>query len=369
MLTLSQASARIHLPSLLIGVLHYEYLRLEGMRLMLERRTDGQANWKFGKPSSAKANGGLALVPKNRTQFPTLIDFALQDGVLVYRAAGRPDITIAVHEGAIASPGDDTPVSLVLDGTYNGRAARISGDTQSFKKMRRTATPFGVALQMAAANATLNFDGTLMEPMDFDGAQGRLAIDAKSVGDLLNAFGSDEKLAVPLLLTGQFSRTGDDWKLDGTEERFATSPFRGDLALHEGPRGQPDKVHVDLSFATLELKPLLTGAGAGGGKPIDFTGDPGTLFDGRVRGKGTVGENIRDQPSNHGTHGARPDDGRSAAFRPRQRESRHVWAGPRRRQGRTCRRGRHDNRHRPRAGRRVCSDDSEGRRAAGPRCT
>ncbi|MBV8650793.1 MAG: AsmA family protein, partial [Alphaproteobacteria bacterium] len=68
MVTIGRLDAAIGLRPLLHGALRYDRLRLEGARILLERNAAGEPNWRFpsgGSPSP----GGLALVPKDRSQF------------------------------------------------------------------------------------------------------------------------------------------------------------------------------------------------------------------------------------------------------------------------------------------------------------
>ena len=55
---------------------------------------------------------GLVLVPKNRTQFPGLIDFVLRAGKWTYRVPGSRDLRLDAAELVIRSEADDSPMSL-----------------------------------------------------------------------------------------------------------------------------------------------------------------------------------------------------------------------------------------------------------------
>src|SRR5262245_55666029 len=72
MVRIGKFSALLEVEPLLRGVLHYRQLHLADVTVVLERDPQGIGNWKFG---GSAGPGGLGLVPKNRTQFPTLIDF------------------------------------------------------------------------------------------------------------------------------------------------------------------------------------------------------------------------------------------------------------------------------------------------------
>ena len=295
MVRIGRLAATLDLAAVLHGVLRYEHLRLDNVRVLLERRADGAPNWKLGRTPARLPNGGLALVPANRTQFPSLLDFVLTKGTVVYRNAGRPDITMAARDLRIAASDETAPASLKLDGTYNGAGVQMSATTASFAVMRDASVPFATVLDLVADGATARFDGTLREPLDFDGAVGALQLKSIDLGKLLAKFGSDEPLAVPLTLNGGLLRNGDDWTLEKVSGRLATSDFAGALALREGGRGQPDLVRLDLASPLLDVAALLAGRGAAAGADtsLGFVASPGTLFDGRIVARAAVWNRLR----------------------------------------------------------------------------
>src|SRR5690349_9934454 len=114
MVRIGQVSAVVDLGSLLEGVLRYERLHIADARIVLERNAEGTGNWKFGGGGS-----GAGLVPKRRTEFPTLVDFAGERGLITYRTRSGSLIEIRLDRVAISSPGEGTPVRLLAQGAYN----------------------------------------------------------------------------------------------------------------------------------------------------------------------------------------------------------------------------------------------------------
>jgi uncharacterized protein involved in outer membrane biogenesis len=289
MLRIGRLSAVIDLTSLLRGVVRYETLHVDDMTLLLERAADGGANWKFGAPGrsggGATTKGGLELVPKNRTQFPTLIDFVLTNGRVIYRHVGASDIDIGFKRATIAAPGESTPVQLAVDGSYNGTPARITGpDMGSFDEMRDATQPYKGGIDLVTGSAALHLQGKYMEPLDFEGVSGPMRIDVHSLGGLLKVFGVDGAPSVPLRIAGEFAHEGDLWRLDKASGDLVKDAFTGTLALDEGKRGESDRLRPDLDFATLDLGPLL-GGGSGGGMTLGTPAKPGLLVDGDVRAR------------------------------------------------------------------------------------
>src|SRR5688500_5552800 len=250
MVRIGQFSAQLEVGPLLHGVLHYRQLRMSDVTVVLERDPDGIGNWKFG---GGAGPGGLGLVPKNRTQFPTLIDFAGERGLVTYRTRSGIVLGIRLDRVAIASPGDETPVQLLAEGVYNDVPARLDATTESFAVLRDHDVPFGTRFTLAGPDTDIAFNGTLQAPLDFEGARGELSIAARSLDDLVAAMGGTTKADLPLTVDGILVRNGDHWSLNAAKGQLQQSDFSGALALTEGKSKQPDDVALDLGFSILDV--------------------------------------------------------------------------------------------------------------------
>ncbi|HKP27298.1 MAG TPA: AsmA family protein [Dongiaceae bacterium] len=254
MVRVGKLSAQLEVGPLLHGVLHYRQLRLSDVTVVLERDPHGIGNWKF-------AGGGIGLVPKNRTQFATLIDFAGERGLITYRTRSGNVLGIRLDRVAIASPTEQTPVQLVADGAYNDVPTRLEATTDSFAVMRDAAVPFGARFTLAGPDTDIAFSGTLREPLDFEGARGELTIDARSLDDLIAAMGGKARADLPMTVAGVLVRNGDHWSLDAAKGRLQQSDFSGALALIEGKPRQLDDVALDLGFSDLDVDALVASFG------------------------------------------------------------------------------------------------------------
>src|SRR5262249_2203201 len=143
--SIKKITARIDAMSLWNHVLRFDYLRLDQPEINLERNKDGTGNWRFagsGLPSST----GIAIIPKNRTQFPTLLDFETSKGKITFRTWSDGILRIDFHTLAINAPDDSHRVALETMGAYNGTEITLRGNTDSFVAMRDKSTPFGTNL-------------------------------------------------------------------------------------------------------------------------------------------------------------------------------------------------------------------------------
>ncbi|MEJ0069078.1 MAG: AsmA family protein [Pseudomonadota bacterium] len=264
MLRIARLSARLDLSSLLRGALRFEKLTLEKPALLLERDDAGNVNWRI-KRSDAPSLFHIAVIPRNRTEFPTLIDFVLRDGALIYRAAGNQDLRVAFQRLAIGAADDAQAVTLDVDGAYDDTPVQLSGKTDSFSVLRDRAVPFGTLFALVTKSGTLGFKGTMTEPLDLDGIEGRLTIAAPKLGDLLTTFGAAFHADVPLSIAGRLTTSGVHWLITEATGKLAQDPFDGSFDLAETPPGHADEIVGALNFARLDLKRLLAGDGDAGG--------------------------------------------------------------------------------------------------------
>jgi AsmA family protein len=287
MLRIESLSAEIDPWPLLRGVLRYRTLRTTKPIIILERDSAGTGNWKFAGQGTPSAHG-MAIVPKNRTQFPSLLDFALSDGEVDYRTSSGAWLRLKFHDLAIHAADDDTPVTVTGDGTYNDIAARLTATAQSFAIMRDGAAPFGATSTLATASSNMSFAGTMMKPLDFDGVQGTLRIDARNLGGLLAIFGATQPANFPFLANGALTKDGDHWLLSGAAGKLADNNFAGTLMLDEGPRAHPDNISLALDFAELDLTKILAPQDVAGGFSLQLDKNPGANLDARIRARQIV---------------------------------------------------------------------------------
>lgn len=286
-------SAQIDMAALWHGVLRYKRLRIEKPVLLLERKPGVPPNWRF-PGASGPVRGGLALVPKDRTQFPSLPDLVLRNGMLILRRLGGYDIRINFYTLAVHAAGDDQPAHLAVDGAYNGAQVQLKADTDSFAQMRDGTQPFGASFTISTAPGTLDFKGTLTKPLDFDGVHGTMDIDAQNLGDLLKMFGATEPVPFALHFAGPFDKTGGHWQITQGDGHMPAGTFKGNVALDEGDHGKPDAITADLAFDRLDATMLLASRGTGSGPvALQPDADPGAVFDAKLAAHELVYNKLR----------------------------------------------------------------------------
>ncbi|HVR66274.1 MAG TPA: AsmA family protein, partial [Verrucomicrobiae bacterium] len=254
MVRIESVTAEIDPWSLFGGPIRFEKLEVIKPVIVLERDANGLGNWKIGKIVSSSERSA------SRSQFPTLIELTLRGGNVSFRTTSGNWLRVALDDLEIRSGGADRPLTITLDGAYNDLQAKLTADAQSFDALRDTSRPYGIDFSIASASTSIEFKGTLQDPLGFDGVLGSLAIDAKKLDGLLRIFGAESGIDPPVHFAGDLQRQEDHWQLSAVQGELGGSAFSGGLVLDEAPRGQPDDVGFDLAFPKLDLDPLMKGA-------------------------------------------------------------------------------------------------------------
>jgi hypothetical protein len=266
MITIEAIDAALDRAALLQGKLIYESLQVTRPRIALERDTSGKGNWEFGSgggSASAASDSRLVLVPKNRRQFPSLLNFRLTGGEVRFRTSSGKWLRLPLDDLTIQAADEDAPVSLVLDGGYNDTDALLTATTASFNAFRDASKPFDAGFSIATPGVKLDFKGVLERPLDFDNVAGRLALEARRLDDLIGIFDTPTGIAAPLKLAGGLTRNGDAWRLEDARGDIGGNTFTGRIALDEGNRGEADDLQFRLDFDKLDLPTVLPQGNSG----------------------------------------------------------------------------------------------------------
>lgn len=295
MLEIARAEGELDVLSLFQGPLLLRHLSVSGARLRLERAPDGTGNWHFdaeppvvpsgGAPGEvrtaspeARGNGPEALPPvdpSGRARIPVLLDLVLTDGEVEIATSSGNRLHVRLDRVSLGAEDMDQPVRLSAQGAYNGLPLRLQADLASFLALRDTSEPCAVTLRASSGDTSLGSGGTMVDPLNLDGAKGQLVLEAASPDVLLSIVGSPP--AQPgqgpaLRLAGMLERSGDHWRLrDASGSLGGAAITGGRLRLDEGARGQPDRLALDLPFGRLDLNRLLGGASSGRSGEADLS--------------------------------------------------------------------------------------------------
>jgi uncharacterized protein involved in outer membrane biogenesis len=257
MLSLKNVQAEIDARSLLFATTPVvRSLVVEGVTLRLEK-IHGHKNWHLGERSPAPSGGA----PPDYRVLPTILDFQMKDSEIIIRTTGGKFLHTRIDQAHVTSESANTPVRMNVSGSYNGLAATLTGDLDSFDALRRAPQPFPVQLHLNSGHTSMAFQGTMTDPLNFEGVAGTLTLHAPTPDAFVSLAGEDLNLHINIELTGKFEHAGNDWKLSGITGKINHEAFRGAiLHLVEGDHGKPDHIWVDLAFTRLNLNRIIAGA-------------------------------------------------------------------------------------------------------------
>lgn len=217
--------------------LRIEGLQADSIRVALERRADGVANWQFTpaqtKPSAEAggfqgANFGLLQVGRG--------DLRLVDETMQLQL----DAQFALAEGAAA--GDQAGLRAQAKGRYGVSPLRATLRTGSAlpwfsEDDNSPAVPVDFGLQVGTAK--LGFTGRLRDLLGRRGLQGRYDISGPS----LAAVGQPLRLTLPttrpFAMRGTLSREGSRWYTVVDSATVGDSRLAGEFAFDKPPNGKP----------------------------------------------------------------------------------------------------------------------------------
>lgn len=141
LLTLDEGEVAIKIWPLITGRTEVPRIMLREPHIALEKNAEGKVNWDLGAGAEA---AGEAAQPDERTEFPVIGNFTIEDGRLGYRDEQRKlDLDGKIATGKADADGEDT-VDVTLKGKLEGRPLEIDFTGGSFLVLRETERPYQI---------------------------------------------------------------------------------------------------------------------------------------------------------------------------------------------------------------------------------
>ena len=258
MVTIGMVTGEVSLLPLLHGTLVARSVRVEQGDVLLEH-VDGQPNWRDGPKRPESPGGG-------RGSFPTLLGIELQ-GVVTFRTSSGHALVTKLDGVKVEAAQADASTHVVGPGSYQGVPVQLDLKLGSYDQLHDVDLPFPANVRLSSGETVLQFDGTLMDPLGVDGAQGKLDLVAPTPEALEAIAGAGSSPAPPLRLAGAFAHDKQVWKLEQAKGALGAAAVEaGTLQYVEGsaPDKTPDKVDVNLRFGQVDLDRLLRAFSKGG---------------------------------------------------------------------------------------------------------
>ncbi|MBR0671408.1 AsmA family protein [Neoroseomonas soli] len=248
-------NATLDLLPLLRGEVVLRRAAIDGFTLYLERAADWRANWHFGERPAAPAT------PPDRSGLPMVHDLRLARSEIVFRTSSGKELRARLDSTAVTATAPDQPARMTVSGSYGGVPVALEAVLGSIATLRDASIPFPIEMRATSrAETVVEFLGTATDPLNVDGAEGRIRVSAATPEAILGMAGAGgtDVPPVPVALAGQVMRNGDLWRLTAVEGTLDGAPFTAPvIELTEGSRGRPDAVVVAFEFTRLDVNRIL----------------------------------------------------------------------------------------------------------------
>ncbi|MGQ9370252.1 AsmA family protein [Azospirillum sp. ST 5-10] len=250
--------ARLRLWPLLRGDWELPEVRLIAPKLAVERNEAGESNWTFASDPRAAAVRE-ATAPDDRSEMPVIERLRIDDGRLRYRDATRDIDLDSTISTAVGGSGDDR-VHLEGQGSFAGQPFRLAVDGGSLRLLRDGTEPYPVRAEAAVGRTRGTVEGTLAEPVRFEGVDLGIDLRGDDLSTIFPIFGIPAPQTGPYTLSGHLARDGAVWRLTGLKGRVGRSDLSGTVTVDGG--GERPHVAAELVSERLALADLAGLVGA-----------------------------------------------------------------------------------------------------------
>jgi len=277
MITLARLTADISPGSLIFGPQTIRHLSLDGAVVLLEHGPNDVPNWKLSPPTPR-----IMGKPEARLVLPTLLDAHFRNVEIDVRTSGGNILRTRLDDFAVKAAAVDKPVTITGDGSYNNISIHADARLPAFARLHTHTKTFPISIKLTSGTIGLALDGNARDPLNFDGIDGRIVLDAPKPQELFAFAGSTGTIDMKLTLAGAFKHDGAGWQVTDGVGTLDDAPIKANLALREGERHSRDAVTIDAVFQRLDIDRLVPPADPK--QPADKISllvdpDPGALVD------------------------------------------------------------------------------------------
>ena len=239
----------IDIPALFTGELVIPELRLAEPRLLLERNTDGQANWDLREKQE----------PREATRLPNIERLQIENGRLRYRELdGSTDLQVTIASGDPAAKATNGAQAQALhvrgEGRLNGEPFALDARGDSLLGLYGSEQPYRLRVELEAEETQIRAEGAIRDPQQLDGLDLQVDMagpDPARLNKLL-------EIALPNLppyqVRGRLQREGKAWHFRNFAGEVGDSDLGGDLTIDTA--GELPIVTADLHSETLAFADL-----------------------------------------------------------------------------------------------------------------
>ena len=213
------------------GAWEFPLVRVEGAALSLERNGRGANTWTFGTPGAAAAE--KVVTPDSRRATPLIGRLEIDGSRVRYRdAVTALDLDTTVSTAAGDSHADRMAVEGT--GTFAGERFTLTAEGGSLLSLRDGNAPYPLTVETVVGKARSTIDGTLAEPVLFQGVDLAVHLQGDDLSRLVGLFGVVFPKTRDYDLSARLARDAAVWTLTGIRGRVGESDLSGDLRIATG---------------------------------------------------------------------------------------------------------------------------------------
>jgi uncharacterized protein involved in outer membrane biogenesis len=282
MITLDRFEVEVALLPLLSGDIEIRRLVIVRPNILLETDAEGRANWSLEGIAETAEETVEEAEPGAETTIggmPILHEIIIEDGLLTYRDGQTGEVMEVVLSRLTSSAkGPSQPISLNLEGTYNGAPIKLSGSLGAPLELNEG--PFPVDLTAEAGGAVVTVAGVIAEPLTGRGIDLKISAKGESLADLGGLAGAELPPLGPYDVSARLKTDGDPVSLTELAVKIGGSDLAGQATL--ALSGARPAISGALSSQLLDLADFAPpgdaagepAAEAGPESPYVFAEDP-----------------------------------------------------------------------------------------------
>ncbi|MBX6369967.1 MAG: AsmA family protein, partial [Rhodospirillales bacterium] len=242
------SARRLELALALRPLLHLRYvvplLALDGASLVLETSEKGEGNWQFFAAKTA--------APEERTEFPDLHRLAVAHSAFLWRNNATGATTeVDFRSLSLDAPDRTGPVRIVSEGDFQKKPYKLDATVGALAELQTPAQPYPVKLAGEVGGTKVEIDGTVAEPLSFQGVHSRISLEGEDLRRFLEVFSVPVPATPRFRIAGRLEHQGDAWSGHDVEVKLGKSEFGGGVVIDVA--GQRPYVKAELVAKYLDL--------------------------------------------------------------------------------------------------------------------
>ena len=252
---------QVALLPLITGNIEVNRLILIEPDILIETDKAGNSNVEFENTKKVPALETEEGTPAKEIKLPSLAfkEVRIEKIRITYKDGPTGESHSMKLESLTTGAADiDTPISLVLKGSYNDNPFEVKGTLGPIAALTDTERPWPLKLKAKTGGATVTADGSIMDPMNGKGISLAVTVEGRSVSDiakLVNAAGLPDigpftagfKVSDPAVKT---------YKISDLRITLKANKLEGSMEISLA--GEKPSLKAVLSSRRLDLRPFLS---------------------------------------------------------------------------------------------------------------